>query len=243
MTTTLPRHIAIVMDGNGRWAKARHLPRKMGHHAGGKAVRALVEQCARRGIEVLTLFAFSSENWQRPAEEVAGLMQLFFESLEKELPSLIEQQIRLRIIGDRSLLSAELQQRIREAETKTASYSKMNLVLAVSYGGRWDIIQATKALASAVASGELTLAEVTEAKLAQHLSLSDLPDPDLFIRTSGEQRISNFLIWQMAYSELYFTEKNWPDFNEKELERALEYYAQRERRFGLTAEQIKEERT
>ncbi|MBX9705502.1 MAG: di-trans,poly-cis-decaprenylcistransferase, partial [Gammaproteobacteria bacterium] len=147
MTTALPRHIAVVMDGNGRWAKARFLPRKMGHHAGGKTVRALVEQCARRGIEVLTLFAFSSENWQRPAEEVAVLMQLFFESLEKELPSLIEQQIRLRVIGDRSLLSPELQQRIGEAEAKTASYSKMNLVLAVSYGGRWDIIQATKELA------------------------------------------------------------------------------------------------
>lgn len=243
MTTALPRHIAVVMDGNGRWAKARHLPRKMGHHAGGKAVKALVEQCARRGIEVLTLFAFSSENWQRPADEVAGLMQLFFDSLEKELPSLIEQQIRLRIIGDRSLLAPELQQRIREAEAKTVAYTKMNLVLAVSYGGRWDIVQAAQALTAAVSRGELKPEEITETKLAEHLALSDLPEPDLFIRTSGEQRISNFLIWQLAYTELYFAEKNWPDFNEQELERALEYYAQRERRFGLTAEQIKDEKS
>lgn len=234
----LPKHIAVIMDGNGRWAKQRHLPRKMGHRAGAKAVRELVENCARLGIEVLTLFAFSSENWQRPSDEVNTLMELFFTSLEKELPLLQNNHIRLRIIGDRERLSLELQQRIAAVEQATENNERMNLVLAVSYGGRWDITQAVKKIAQKVVVDGIKPDDITEALIAQQICLADLPEPDLLIRTSGEQRVSNFLIWQLAYSELYFTEKNWPDFDKAEFDIALKKFAQRERRFGLTSEQL-----
>lgn len=233
--TLLPRHIAVVMDGNGRWAKKRHMPRKMGHRAGAKAVRKLIENCAEKGIEVLTLYAFSSENWNRPKDEVDTLMALFLENLEKELPTLQKNNIRLRVIGDRSLLQPELQQRIEDVEVKTANNTHMNLVLAVSYGGKWDITQAVNQLLKAKSAEQEF---ITSEQIAQYLSLADLPDPDLFIRTSGEQRISNFLIWQMAYSELYFTDKLWPDFDTSDLALALQHYEQRERRFGLTSEQL-----
>ncbi len=240
-SANLPRHIAIVMDGNGRWAKQRHMPRKMGHRAGAKAVRKLIETCAQKGIKVLTLFAFSSENWNRPQDEVQTLMGLFLSNLEKELPTLQENNIRLRVIGDRSLLNSELQQRIAQVEADTQQYHHMNLVLAVSYGGRWDITQAVKKLCSQAIESNLDVANITESDLQKYLSIADLPDPDLFIRTSGEQRLSNFLIWQLAYSELVFIDKLWPDFNADDLELALQQYQQRERRFGLTAEQLRGE--
>lgn len=235
---TIPRHIAVIMDGNGRWAKNRHLPRSMGHRAGAKAVRNLVENCARLGVQVLTLFAFSSENWHRPAKEVDGLMKLFFDSLDKELPTLQKNQIRLRIIGDKSKLSETLRQRIIDVEQQTAQNQHMTLVLAVSYGGRWDICQAVKTIAEKVQANELNIDDINEQLLAETILLSDLPEPDLLIRTSGEQRISNFMIWQLAYSEFYFTEKLWPEFDKQQLQLAIEHYNKRERRFGLTSEQL-----
>lgn len=236
----VPRHIAVIMDGNGRWAAKRFLPRKMGHRAGAKAVRELVENCARKGVEVLTLFAFSSENWNRPQDEVDALMELFFTSLEKELPLLQKNEIRLRVIGDRQRLSEELRGRIENVERATESSTRMNLVLAVSYGGRWDIANAAKRIAFKVQQGEISADEIDETVVARHMCLAELPELDLLIRTSGEQRVSNFLIWQAAYAELYFTKKYWPDFDAKELELALKQFADRERRFGLTGEQLSE---
>ncbi len=234
----VPRHVAIIMDGNGRWARRRRLPRTAGHQAGVTAVRKTVEHCARKGIEVLTLFAFSSENWRRPPEEVSVLMRLFEMTLSRETRRLDEHGIRLRVIGDRSAFSKNLQQRIAEAEAQTAGNDRMTLLIAANYGGRWDITQAAQQLARQVATGVLKPEEIDEAALAAHLSFAGLPEPDLFIRTGGELRISNFLLWQLAYTELYFTDVLWPDFDEAELDKALAEYSRRERRFGHTSEQL-----
>jgi len=234
----LPRHIAIIMDGNGRWARRRGLPRTAGHKAGMTPVRTAIEECGRRGIEALTLFAFSSENWRRPAAEVAALMSLFVEAIDKELRSLHESGVRVRFIGDRLSLPIKLQNRMLKAETQTAENSGLKLQLAVSYGGRWDILNATQRLVRLCSSGALSISEISEELFGAGLQLAGLPEPDLFIRTGGEHRISNFLLWDLAYTELYFADVLWPDFGVTELELALERYAARERRFGLTAEQI-----
>jgi len=233
----LPRHIAIIMDGNGRWARRRGLPRTAGHKAGMTPVRTAIEECGRRGIEALTLFAFSSENWRRPAAEVAALMSLFVEAIDKELRSLHESAVRVRFIGDRLSLPIKLQKRMLKAETQTAENSGLKLQLAVSYGGRWDILNATHRLVELCLSGVLSTSEISEELFGAGLQLAGLPEPDLFIRTGGEHRISNFLLWDLAYTELYFADVLWPDFGVPELELALERYAARERRFGLTAEQ------
>jgi len=234
----LPRHVAVIMDGNGRWAKQRLLPRKLGHRAGAKAVRKLVESSARRGIQVLSLYAFSTENWQRPAEEVDSLMNLFFANLEKELPTLMDNHIRLKVIGDRLKLEENLQLRISEVEHKTQNNKGMTLVLAISYSGRWELIEAFKKIIREATDTKTLLEDLTEEKINQHLALPDFPAPDLIIRTSGEQRLSGFLLWQSAYAELYFTSILWPDFSEQDFDAALTFYQSRERRFGLTSEQL-----
>ena len=226
------------MDGNGRWAARRALPRHLGHRAGVKAVRAAVEGCARRGIEALTLFAFSSENWRRPAEEVDRLMELFVEAMDREVDELHRNGIRLRFIGDLAALKPHLVERIRAAEARTAANERMSLQIALSYGGRWDIVQAARRLAARVAAGESSPGAIDEAAFAAELELGGAPDPDLFIRTGGEQRISNFLLWNLAYTELYFCDCLWPDFDDAELARALHHFAQRQRRFGLTSDQV-----
>jgi undecaprenyl diphosphate synthase len=230
---TLPRHVAIIMDGNGRWAAARGLARHAGHREGVAPVRMAIETAAQRGIAALTLFAFSSENWRRPGEEVAGLMTLFMDALDREVESLRENRVRLRFIGDRSTLAVRLQSRMADAEQRTASNGGLQLQVAVSYGGRWDIVEAVRRLARAAASGALRPEDIDEARFARELALADLPDPDLFIRTGGERRISNFLLWNLAYTELWFTEVLWPDFSVAHFDAALEYFARRERRFGL----------
>jgi undecaprenyl diphosphate synthase len=235
---TIPRHIAIVMDGNGRWAKARLRPRSFGHNAGRKAVREVVEGCLRQGVEALTLFAFSSENWRRPDEEVGALMELFLRALDKEVDELHEQGVRLRFIGDLSAFSAELRQRMELAMARTAGNLKLALNVAVNYGGRWDIVHAARQAALAVAQGELQVEQIDEARLGAFTSLAELPPLDLFIRTGGEIRVSNFLLWQIAYAELYFTDTLWPDFDQACLARAIEDYARRERRYGKTSEQV-----
>jgi undecaprenyl diphosphate synthase len=234
--------VAIVMDGNGRWARARHLPRTEGHRQGVHATRAAVRFCASRGVEALTLFAFSSENWHRPPSEVNTLMGLFVNALERELPELEANNIRLRFIGERQNFSARLKSRIEESELRTAGSSGMELVIAVSYGGRWDIACAARRLAEQVAEGVLDPAAVTPERLDAALSTAGLPEPDLFIRTGGERRLSNFLLWQLAYSELYFTDVLWPDFDAAALEEAFEFFAGRQRRFGRTGEQVVRER-
>ncbi|MEX0374361.1 polyprenyl diphosphate synthase [Spiribacter pallidus] len=228
----VPRHVAIVMDGNGRWAAQHGEARHYGHRAGAESVRQAVETCARAGVEALTLFAFSSENWQRPASEVSMLMELFMRVLDRETTRLHENGIRLQIIGDRSRLSEKLQTRCQAAEALTADNERMVLNIAASYGGRWDIAQAARRLAEAVAAGELAPEAIDEAMVGERVCLAGLPDPDLFVRTGGEQRISNFLLWQLAYTELYFTPVLWPDFDAVQMTRALEWYAGRERRFG-----------
>jgi undecaprenyl diphosphate synthase len=225
------------MDGNGRWAQRRALPRHFGHRAGAKAVRATVEGCARRGIEALTIFAFSSENWQRPAEEVTRLMELFVESIDKEVDELHSNGIRVRFIGDLSRLREGLDDKIRAAERRTAGNTRMTLYVAVSYGGRWDIVAAARRLAAQAAAGTLDPRSIDEDVFAAQLQLADAPEPDLFIRTGGEQRISNFLLWNLAYSELYFCDTLWPDFDDAALDAALRFYATRQRRFGLTGAQ------
>ncbi|BBD79733.1 polyprenyl diphosphate synthase [Aerosticca soli] len=232
MSTDTPRHIAIVMDGNGRWAKARHRPRSFGHRAGRKAVRATVEGCLRAGVEVLTLFAFSSENWQRPAREVDALMDLFMQALEKEVDELHAQGVRIRFIGDLESFRAPLHERMRAAMRHTEDNTRLHLNVAVGYGGRWDIAQAARRAAAEVAAGRLRAEQIDEATLGAFMCLADLPPPDLFIRTGGEQRISNFLLWQLAYAELYFTATLWPDFDQDDLRQAIDDYARRERRFG-----------
>ena len=235
----VPRHIAIILDGNGRWATDRHLPRAAGHRKGVEAVRATVERCARLGVEYLTLFAFSSENWRRPADEVSLLMRLFISALQREVDPLHRNGIRLRVAGDVSRFEPRLQRLIEDAERNTAGNRRMTLTVAANYGGRWDILQATSALIRArTEAGADLSAPVTEPELAQYLSLSFAPEPDLFIRTGGEQRISNFLLWQLAYTELYFCERYWPDFDARALEEAITWYRQRERRFGRTGGQL-----
>ena len=236
--TKIPRHIAIVMDGNGRWAKARHRPRSFGHNAGRKAVRETIESCLREGVQALTLFAFSSENWQRPQDEVGALMTLFVRALDKEVDELHGHGVRLRFIGDLGAFDEPLRQRMQAAMDHTARNDKLQVNIAVSYGGRWDIVQASRQAAAAVARGELRIEELDEARLGEWMSLAELPPLDLFIRTGGECRISNFLLWQAAYAELYFTDTLWPDFDQACLRQAIENYARRERRYGRTGEQI-----
>ncbi|MEJ2465571.1 MAG: isoprenyl transferase [Candidatus Thiodiazotropha sp.] len=234
----LPRHIAVIMDGNGRWAQRRGLPRYAGHPVGVDAVRRIVEACVERGIEVLTLFAFSSENWQRPQKEVSLIMDLFIRSLKKEARRLHRNGVRLRVIGDRAAFSDKLQRHIAEVESLTEGNSGMVLQVAANYGGRWDIAHAARLLAEKVEAGELKAEQVDESTLAGLLSFPHLPEPDLFIRTGGEQRLSNFLLWQCAYTELYFTDTLWPDFDNAALDQALQDYASRQRRFGRTGEQV-----
>ncbi len=230
----VPRHIAIIMDGNGRWAKKRLLPRVAGHKRGLDAVRDVIGACRRLGVEHLTLFAFSTENWRRPEEEVSFLMDLFLRALEHEVERLNSNNIRLRVIGSRQRFGADLAARIAEAERKTAANDGLTLTIAADYGGRWDILQGVNAL---IAEG---VTEVTEQALCEKLSMHYAPEPDLFIRTGGEQRISNFLLWQLAYAELFFTDQLWPDFDGKALEDAVASYQRRERRFGRTSEQLPE---
>jgi len=234
----IPRHIAVIMDGNGRWAGKRALPRPAGHRMGVKAVKAIVEHCARRGVEVLTLFAFSSENWKRPREEVSMLMSRFLEALDTEVGDLHKNGIRIRFIGHQGQLSTALRERMDKAAELTRGNTRMTLVIAVAYGGRWDIAQAAQELARRCVAGEMAVDDVDENALGELVSLSDLPDPDLLIRTGGEQRISNFLLWNLAYTELYFCDTLWPDFGDAELEAAIEHFGRRQRRFGLTPAQL-----
>lgn len=234
----IPRHIAIVMDGNGRWAKARHRPRSFGHNAGRKALREVVEGCLRQGVEALTVFAFSSENWQRPQDEVGALMELFILALDKEVDELHNHGVRIRFVGDLSAFEGSLRQRMNQAMTHTAGNDKLHLNVAVNYGGRWDIVQATRKAAESVARGEFRADEIDEKLLGHWMSLAELPPLDLFVRTGGELRISNFLLWQAAYAELYFTDTLWPDFDQSCLQQAIEEYARRERRFGRTGDQV-----
>jgi len=229
-----PRHIAVIMDGNGRWAAARALPRSAGHGMGVRTVKQIVAACAERGIEALTLFAFSSENWQRPREEVSMLMNRFLEALDQEIESLHNNGLRLRFIGNLSQLSSALRERMEGAMQLTANNQGMALVIAVAYGGRWDIANASRELARRCAAGELQSDAIDEATVQEHLALAGLPDPDLLIRTGGEQRISNFLLWNLAYTELYFCDALWPDFGVRELDAAIEHFSRRQRRFGLT---------
>ncbi|KRT54457.1 isoprenyl transferase [endosymbiont of Ridgeia piscesae] len=236
----LPRHIAIIMDGNGRWARQRGLPRYAGHPAGVESVRKVVEHCVQQGIEVLTLFAFSSENWQRPKKEVGLIMDLFIRALRKEARRLHRNGVRLRVIGDRTAFPEKLQQRIHEVEALTAANSGLILQVAANYGGRWDIIRAARRLAWQAAAGEIDVDAIDEQALAAQLAFPDLPDPDLFIRTGGECRVSNFLLWQAAYSELYFTDLLWPEFDAAALDAAIADYSRRQRRFGRTGEQVVE---
>lgn len=233
-----PRHIAVIMDGNGRWARQRALPRIGGHRAGVKPVRATVRHCAELGVEVLTLFAFSSENWRRPPEEVRGLMGLLLEALEREIEELHANSIRVRFIGDRDQLAPRLAAAARAAELKTAGNTGLTLVIAVAYGGRWDVARAARHLAEQARAGRLDPATIDEAAVGAALDTAGLPDVDLLIRTGGEKRISNFLLWSIAYSELYFSDLLWPEFTTDEIDRAVEFYARRQRRFGRTAEQL-----
>jgi len=234
----VPRHIAIVMDGNGRWARSRSLPRHVGHRAGVKATKRIVEACGKRGVSVLTLFAFSSENWSRPRQEVGMLMSLFVEALQREIDELHDNEVRLIVIGERSSLSATLRTQIQQAEELTCENSGLQLVIAVGYGGRWDLVQAARCVASDVERGMLSASAVDEAALSGHLALAGLPDPDLFIRTGGEHRISNFLLWNLAYTELLFSDTLWPDFDDSNLDEAIRIYASRQRRFGQLEEQL-----
>jgi undecaprenyl diphosphate synthase len=236
--TKLPRHVAIIMDGNGRWAKAQGVPRAAGHRAGLKPTRMAIQECARRGVEALTLFAFSSENWNRPADEVSSLMNLFVDSLDREIDELHANRVRVRFIGDRKQLAVRLQARIAAAEQRTGANDGLKLQIAMSYGGRWDIVQAAQELARQCSSGSIRAADIDETLFAAQLQLADVPETDLMIRTGGEQRISNFLLWHAAYAELYFSPVLWPEFDAAQLEAALAFFASRERRFGLTQEQL-----
>lgn len=232
----IPRHIAIIMDGNGRWATKRFLPRVAGHSQGLDTVRKIVKECGDVGVEYLTLFAFSSENWRRPEEEVGFLMKLFLTALEKEVSRLDRNNVRLRLIGDMSRFDPLIQERVAQAESLTAKNTGLNLTIAANYGGRWDMLQAFSACLKA--NPHLSPEEVSEDLLTPHLSMSFAPEPDLFIRTGGEQRISNFLLWQLAYTELYFTDLLWPDFDPAALQASFDWYRQRERRFGRTSAQL-----
>jgi undecaprenyl diphosphate synthase len=233
-----PQHVAIIMDGNGRWARSHGLPRIAGHRTSIKVVRKIVELCGARNVRYLTLFAFSSENFQRPPDEVGMLMGLFLDALVREVADLHRSHVKLRFIGDRASLSEELVRRMGDAETLTARNGGLELLVAMAYGGRWDIAQACRALAGEAAAGELELAEITEERIGARLALAGVPDPDLLIRTGNEQRISNFLLWNLAYTELYFTDVLWPEFSALHLDAAFSQYAQRERRFGKTSAQV-----
>jgi undecaprenyl diphosphate synthase len=234
----IPKHIAIIMDGNGRWAQKRFMPRAFGHRAGVKAVRKIVEHAGNQGVEVLTLFAFSSENWRRPNEEVSLLMSLFVDTLQKEIDTLDKNGIRLKFIGDRTPFPAILQQKMQEGEDQTKNNQTLTLVIAANYGGHWDIAQAMQTIFEKMESGDLANQKISPELIEKHLSTAGLPDPDLFIRTGGEERVSNFLLWQLAYTELYFTPTLWPDFNQKSLDEAINSFKSRQRRFGHTGEQI-----
>jgi undecaprenyl diphosphate synthase len=235
-TDDLPRHVAVIMDGNGRWARGRRLPRIAGHRRGAEAVRATVRACGERGIEYLTLFAFSSENWRRPAEEVALLMKLFKNALEREVDELRVNGVRLKVVGDTRRFDPQLQKLIARGEELTAENRRLTLTIAANYGGRWDILQAMNRFLKENPS----VKDVAEDQLAPYLAMSYAPEPDLFIRTGGEQRISNFLLWQLAYTELYFTDTLWPDFDAAALDAAIASYRGRERRFGRTSEQLEQ---
>ena len=234
----VPDHIAVIMDGNGRWARKRFLPRVAGHKRGVETVRDLVKQCAMLNVKYLTLFAFSSENWRRPEDEVSFLMGLFMDSLQREVTKLHENNIRLILIGDRSKFSAELVAQIEKAEKLTEKNTGLTLTIAANYGGRWDILNATNQMISKIAVKDISKASFTEEDLAPYLAMHYATEPDLFIRTGGEKRVSNFLLWQLAYTEFYFTDTLWPDFDEKAFKLAIQSYQQRERRFGRTSEQL-----
>ena len=237
--TIIPGHIAIVMDGNGRWAKKRNRPRSMGHQAGLKALKKTIHNCVRLGIKTLTIFAFSSENWGRPESEVSRLMELFLRALDKEVDELHRNGVCVRFIGDLTAFNPVIQAKMSAAQTLTSDNKSLVANVAVNYGGRWDITQAAMRMAKAVTAGSLSLNEVDEPGFAKFLALADSPDPDLFIRTGGEMRISNFLLWQSAYTEFYFTPVLWPDFDERSLDQAIAAFQSRERRFGQTSEQVK----
>ena len=235
---TVPRHLAVIMDGNGRWAERRRRPRIIGHRAGARAVNVCIDFCLERGVRALTLFAFSSENWGRPQEEVGALMKLFLNALDREVEELDRRGVRVRFIGERERFSQGIRERMRAAETQTLANTRLDLVIAASYGGRQDIASAARALAADVAAGKLRAEDIDEAAVASRMALSDLPPPDLFIRTGGDHRISNFLLWQLAYTELWFTELLWPELDAATLQQALDDFAGRERRFGLTSAQV-----
>lgn len=233
-----PRHIAIVMDGNGRWAEQRHRPRSFGHSSGQKAVHNAVEFCLRNNVRVLTLFAFSSENWRRPPSEVKALMQLFLKALDREIAELDEQHVRLRFIGALDAFDPQLRGRMQAAMARTDAHRALTLNIAVNYGGRWDIACAARQLAARVVAGEMALEDIDEHVVGAHMCLADVPPPDLLIRTGGDCRISNFLLWQLAYTELYFIDTLWPDVDQACLARAVAEYARRQRRFGRTGAQV-----
>jgi undecaprenyl diphosphate synthase len=240
-SANVPQHIAIIMDGNGRWAKQRRQPRFMGHRAGVKAVENIVKHCAELGVGILSLFAFSSENWRRPTKEVSLLMELFALSLKQQAKRLHKNNIRLQIIGDTSKFSDSLQKQITQAQQLTADNTGLIINIAANYGGRWDITKAVQKVAEKVASGQLQSEEITEEMISAELTTASIPEPDLFIRTGGEERVSNFMLWQMAYTEFYFSETLWPDFGSQQLDNAILSFSDRERRFGKTSEQIQQD--
>lgn len=235
----IPAHIAIIMDGNGRWAKAKGLPRTAGHQQGVETVKKITEEATRLGVKYLTLYTFSTENWNRPAAEIAALMGLILDHLEEEI--FMKNNVRFRIIGDLQRLPAPVQQRINECMERTAANNKMTMVIAISYSSRWELTQSTKIITQKIKDGILNIEDITEQTVAEHLNTSFMPDPDLLIRTGGEKRISNYLLWQAAYSELYFCDTFWPDFDEAEFHKAIIDFQSRERRFGKTSEQLTEQ--
>lgn len=237
-TNNIPQHIAIIMDGNGRWAAEKGKPRSFGHQAGVDTVRRITAECTRLGVKYLTLYTFSTENWNRPATEVAALMGLVLTSLEDEI--FMKNNVRFRVIGDLKRLPEEVRLKLHETEEHTAANTAMTMVIALSYSSRWEITEATRQIANEVKTGTLNPADINEDTIAQHMATAFMPDPDLLIRTGGEERISNYLLWQIAYSELYFCDTFWPDFSEEELQRAIANYQQRQRRFGKTGAQIEE---
>ena len=235
----VPRHVAVIMDGNGRWAKERGLPRVAGHKKGVEVVKSMVPACGKRGIPYLTLFAFSSENWKRPTTEVKLLLELLTTTLEAEMRSLHEHKVRLRIIGDLGRFPDRLRKAIADSDTLTRNNKALNLTIAINYGGKWDMLEACRSIAELVEQNEITSASVTPALIESQLCTHELPEPDLFIRTGGEQRISNFLLWQLAYTELYFTDTYWPDFDETSFDKAIGEFSKRQRRYGKTSAQVK----
>lgn len=237
----VPQHIAIIMDGNGRWAKQQHQPRFMGHRAGVKAVETIVKHCIELDVKVLSLFAFSSENWRRPSKEVSLLMELFNLALKQQVKRLHKNNIRLQIIGDLSKFSSSLQKRIQESQQLTENNTGLTLNIAANYGGRWDVVQAVQTIAKKVAASEIDVDTISEQMISDALTTAILPEPDLFVRTGGEQRVSNFLLWQMAYTEFFFTDTLWPDFDASSLDQAIASFTKRERRFGKTSEQLQEQ--